>query len=80
MKTMYVLLLLTVLVIYHTPIVYSHQGGHGASSAPGIPTPYDHEHETDEHKDYEKQILLGDEEEGAGYDNLSREDKINRLR
>lgn len=73
--------ILLAVFICHTPTVYTHQGSHASSFSPGIPAQHDHdEHETDKHKDYEKQVLLGDEEEGAGYDNLSREDKINRLR
>lgn len=56
--------------------IYSHQG-HGGLKPGGIS--HDHEHETDEHREYEKNVLLGEEEEGAGYDELTREEKVKRL-
>ena len=40
---------------------------------------HDHEHESEEHKDFEKKVLLGEDQE-EGYDKLSREDKIKTLR
>jgi hypothetical protein len=56
--------------------IHSH-GGHGGLKPGGIS--HDHEHETDEHREYEKNVLLGEEEEGAGYDELTREEKVERL-
>lgn len=70
--------MLSILICLQSTI-NTHQGHHDSPFSPGVPAAHDHEHETDEHKDYEKQVLLG-EEEGAGYDTLSREEKVKRLR
>lgn len=76
MHSSWIYLLLAVLICLQLTVGHNDHG----SFSPGLPAKHDHEHETDEHKDYEKQVLLGDEEEGAGYDGLSREEKVKRLR
>ena len=58
--------------------IHGHEGhAHGGFKSGGIS--HDHEHETEEHREYEKNVLLGEEEEGAGYDQLTREEKMERL-
>ena len=56
--------------------MHSHKS-HGGFKPGGVS--HDHEHETDEHREYEKNVLLGEEEEGVGYDKLTREEKVKRL-
>ena len=67
---------LAVVIFLCLQSIRSH-GGHEGFKPGGIS--HDHEHETDEHRDYEKNVLLGEEEEGAGYDELTREEKVQRL-
>ena len=67
---------LAVVIFLCVQSIVSH-GSHGGFKPGGIS--HDHEHETDEHRDYEKNVLLGEEEEGAGYDELTREEKVQRL-
>ena len=65
-----------VVTFFYLQSIHSHDS-HGGLKPGGVL--HDHEHETDEHKEYEKNVLLGDEEEGAGYDQLTRQEKVQRL-
>ena len=59
-------------------LIQSHPGhDHGGFKSGRVS--HDHEHETDEHRDYEKNVLLGEEDEGDGYDELTRTEKVERL-
>lgn len=55
--------------------IRSLRDNHGGYKPHGLS--HDHEHESEEHKEYEKNVLLGEEEEG--YDGLTRDHKIKRL-
>lgn len=67
-----------VIMFVYLQSIYGH-GDHARGGIKPAGLSHDHEHETEEHREYEKNVLLGEEEEGAGYDQLTREEKMERL-
>ena len=66
-----------VVVLFCLKTIFSHGTVHDGLKSGGAS--HDFKYETNEHRAYEKSVLLGEEEEGAGYDGLTREQKVDRL-
>lgn len=66
-----------VVVLFCLKTIFSHDTVHDGLKYGDAS--HDFKYETNEHRAYEKSVLLGEEEEGAGYDGLTREQKVDRL-